>query len=168
MDQFDTFLENLLKNPSTETIISVNGSKKVIKGLVYLTSKNYFALNSSYYKIFFNDGSFLLIIPSEKEIYYSDHTESKISSIKDEDIGVKDVIIYNQKEYHLENKDDYQFVLELIVGSPLEIEGECKFSDYYPVSGPKEMLSLGWLSKNNQRADINCQIIDLSNVKIIN
>ena len=168
MDQFDTFLEKLLKNPSTETIISVNGSKKAIKGLVYLTSKNYFALNSSYYKLFFDDGSFLLIIPSEKEIYYSDHTESKISSIKDEDIGVKDVIIYNQNEYHLENKDDYQFVLELIVGSPLEVEGECKFSDYYPVSGPKEMLSLGWLSKNGQRADINCQIIDLSNVKIIN
>ena len=168
MDQFDTFLENILKNPSTETIFSVNGNKKVLKGLVYLTSKNYFTLNSFYYKLFFQDGSFLLIIPSEKEVYYSDHTESKISSIKDEDIGIKDVIIYNQKEYHLENKDDYQFVLKLIVGSPLEIEGECKFSDYYPVSGPKEMLSLGWLSKNGQRADINCQIIDLSNVKIIN
>ena len=81
MDQFDTFLENLLKNPSLETIISINGTKKVIKGLVYLTSKNYFAQNSSYYKVFFQDGSFLLIIPSEKEIYYSDHTESKISSI---------------------------------------------------------------------------------------
>lgn len=168
MDQFDNFLEKLLANPSEKTIISVNGVEKNLNGLVLLTSKNYFALNSFYYKLFFNDGSFLLIIPSEKEIYYSDHLESKISSIKDEDIGTKDVIIYNQKEYHLENKNDYQFVLKLIVGSPLEIEGECKFSDYYPTTGQKEMLSLGWLSKNDQRADINCQLIDLSNVKIIN
>ena len=168
MDQFDTFLENLLKSPSTETIVSINGVQKKVKGLVYLTSKNYFAMNSFYYKMFFADGSFLLVIPSEKELYYSDHIESEISSIKDEDIGVKDVIIYNQKEYHLENKDDYQFVVKLIVGSPLEIEGECKFSDYYPTNGQKEMLSLGWLSKNNQRADINCQIISLSSVKIIN
>lgn len=168
MDQFDNFLEKLLNNPSEETIISVNGVQKKLKGLVHLTSKNYFAFDSFYYKLFFNDGSFLLIIPSEKEIYYSDHLESEISSIKDEDIGTKDVIIYNQKEYHLENKNDYQFVLKLIVGSPLEIEGECRFSDYYPITGQKEMLSLGWLSKNNQRADINCQLIDLSSVKIIN
>lgn len=168
MDQFDIFLESLLKNPSTDKIISINDISKKIKGLVHLTSKNYFALNSSYYKLFFDDGSFLLVIPSEKEIYYSDHTESNISSIKDEDIGNKDVISYKGKEYHLENKDDYQFVLKLIVGSPLEIEGECKFFDYYPTTGQKEMLSLGWLSKNNQRADINCQIISLSSVKIIN
>ena len=168
MDQFDIFLKNLLKNPSIDTIISVNNISKKIKGLIRLTSKNYFALNSYYYKLFFDDGSFLLAIPSEKEIYYSDHTESKISQILDEDIGNKDNIVYNGKEYHLENKDDYQFVLELIVGSPLEIEGECKFSDYYSITGQKEMLSLGWLSKNGQRADINCQLISLSNVKIIN
>ena len=168
MDQFDVFLEKLLKNPSKDTILSLNGISKKIKSMVHLTSQNYLMNNSSYYKIFFEDNSLLLIIPTKKEIYYSPNLDSKIESIDDADIGNKEIIKYQSKEYKLDNKNDYQYVLSLIVGNPLESEGECRFSDYYPISGEKEMLSLGWLSKNNQRADIYCQFIDLSNVKIIN
>jgi hypothetical protein len=168
MDKFDEFLRQLLSNPSTKTCVSINDSSKTIKAMVHLTTKNYLDRNGDYYKIIFTDNSFLLIMPSEKELYYADRIIGKILEIKDNQIGKDEFLTYNGKKHHLGNKDDYQYVLQLLVGKPTEIEGECHFSDYFPVSGPKEFLSLGWLMVTNERADINCQIIDQNNVKILN
>lgn len=165
---FDIFLAQLLKNPSLNTKLLINGDEKSIKAMIHLTTKNYLENNGDYYKIIFTDGSFMLIIPNDKEIYFSNKIIGKIESISDEMIGNVDTIEYNGKIYKLGNKNDYQFVLKLLVGSPLDIEGECYFSDYFPTTGPKEFLSLGWLTRNKERADINCQIISLDKIKIIN
>lgn len=154
-----------MDKPSKKTAILVNGKKKTIKAMIHLTSKNYLKDNGDYIKIYFKEDGYLLIIPSEKEIYYSDKIQGKIKGITDEMIGKKKIIKLYGKKYRLENKDDYQFVLRLTVGSPLDIEGECKFSDYFPIEGPKEFLSLGWLSYNGKRVDLHCQIIDPSKIK---
>ncbi|PIQ73799.1 hypothetical protein COV58_00580 [Candidatus Roizmanbacteria bacterium CG11_big_fil_rev_8_21_14_0_20_36_8] len=87
-----------------------------------------------------------------------------INSIKDDQIGHTKKLEIDGKMYKLGNKDDYQFVKELVYGSPLDIEGKCRFSDYFPVAGEKEFLSLGWLSKNGKRADIHCTQIDLESI----
>jgi len=65
----------------------------------------------------------------------------------------------------LEDKNDYQYVLELLVGTPLDIEGKCRFSDYLPTEETKEFLSLGWLSETGKRADINPIHIDTAEVE---
>lgn len=135
--------------------------------MAHLTTINYLKNQGDYYKIIFTDGSFLLIIPAEKEIYYAPSLLGKVPEISDEMIGIEETIKYNGKEYYLANKNDYQFVLKLLVGSPLDIEGECRFSDYFPKEGPKEFLSLGWSSKTGHRADINCQIINIDNINFI-
>jgi len=167
MTDFSQFLEKLLSNPSTNTILEINGNSKQIKAFIHLTTKNYLNDGGDYYKIIFNDSSFMLIMPNDKELYYADKLIGEIEEIKDSDIGNLETIQYNNKTYKLGNKDDYQFVLQLLVGNPLEIEGECRFSDYFPDTGPKEFLSLGWLIRTGERADINCQIIDISKINLI-
>lgn len=165
MLDFKQFLASLLKNPSNQTRISVNGKVKEIKAMAKLASLHY--LKDSYIKIIFNDGSFLLIQPADEEVYYAQSLLGKVQDIPDEDIGNKELLIYKEKRYKLGNKDDYQFCLQLYVGSPMDIEGECRFSDYFPESGPKEYLSLGWLMRTGERADINCTIIDFTELSIV-
>jgi hypothetical protein len=123
--------------------------------------------NNKYIKIVFNDGSFLLIMLQDKEIYYADKLIGYIKTIKDGDVGKLKKIEYMGKVYELGNKDDYQYVLQRYVGGPQDVEGEARFSDYFPIEGPKEFLSLGWLSETGERADINCKIIDVEDVEVL-
>ena len=111
--------------------------------------------------------SFLLILINDHKLYYSDEHIIRNTGINDEIIGKKEIIQYKGKKYKLDNKDDYQFCLQLYVGSPSDIEGECRFSDYFPIKGPKEFLSLGWISHTRKRADINPKIIDQEEVEIV-
>ncbi len=164
---FNSFLRNLTSKASTKTIILIKNKKKTVKAMIHLTSKNYLNENGDYYKIFFKEDGYLLIIPGTKEVYFSDILQGKIPGITDEMIGKKKIIILNGKKYRLENKDDYQFVLRLYVGSPLDIEGECRFSDYLPIEGPHEFLSLGWLSYDKKRADLHCKVIDLKDIGVV-
>jgi len=162
MNNFDEFKKYITGNPSKNTTLIINGKKKNIKGMVGLTTKNY--PESEYIKIVFNDRSFLLIMINDKEIYYADKIIDRIHEISDNVIGKVDAIKYNGKEYKLGNRDDYQYVIQRYVGTPNDVEGEARFSDYFPISGPKEYLSLGWLSETGERADINCKIIDVKEI----
>jgi hypothetical protein len=164
MNQFDETMTNLFANPSTTTTIKINGISKTIKAMIRLTAKN--NLGDEYIKIYFKEDGYLLIIPQDQEIYFADKLQWHIKEIPDEIIGKQEIIHYQGRDYKLGNKDDYQYVLELVCGSPLDIEGECRFSDYFPTTGPKAFLSLGWLSKNNERADLHCEIINPKNITI--
>jgi hypothetical protein len=165
MRSFDEFMTKLFDHPSTKTTFTINGKTKTIKAMSRLTSKNY--LEGEYIKIYFKEDGYLLIIPQDKEIYFSDTLQNKIDGIADSIIGNEETIHYQGRDFKLGNKDDYQFVKELIVGSPLDIEGECRFSDYFPTTGLKAFLSLGWLTYTNERADLYCEIIDPKNIVIV-
>lgn len=164
MESFNIFLQKLLKNPSQKTVVTVKGKKKKIKAMARYTSVNY--RGDEYIKIVFDDHSFMLVIPSCEEIYYAPSVIGRTKEISGQAIGRKKIIHHRGKTYRLDNKDDYQFRLQLYVGTPFDIEGECRFSDYLPIRGPKEFLSLGWLSYNGERADINPQILSLKEVKM--
>ncbi len=84
--------------------------------------------------------------------------------IRDEVIGVQEVINFNGKDYKLENKDDFQYTVHLYKGGPDTIEGEVTFCDYVPTNGESEILSLGWTMRDGQRADINCQEINIADI----
>lgn len=162
MNSFKEFFQKLLSNPSSKMIMIVKGSRKIVKGMARFSTINY--PDDVYIKIVFDDHSFLLIIPKEQEIYYAEKILGKAEGITDEMIGRDKVLKFNGKKYELGNKNDYQFCLQLYVGTPKDIEGECRFSDYFPAEGPKEFLSLGWLSYSGERADINCRIIDSQDI----
>lgn len=165
MTDFDSFYNKITDNPSTNTRVVINGKEKTIKGMVLLTTKN--NPSDQYIKIVFNDGSFLLVMIQDKEFYYADKLIGNIAVIKDEDIGKLEKIGYEGKIYELGNRDDYQYVLRRYVGGPKDVEGEARFSDYFPVEGPKEFLSLGWLAETGERADINCKIVDIKSIEIL-
>ena len=164
MTDFDSFYNKIIDNPSSKTEVVINGKEKTVKGMVMLTTKNY--PDNQYIKIMFDDGSFLLTMIQDKEIYYADKLIGCISSVKDVDIGRLEKIEYEGKVYELGNRDDYQYVLRRYVGGPNDVEGEASFSDYFPVGGPKEFLSLGWLSETGERADINCKIVDVKDIQV--
>ncbi len=166
MNKFQVIYQRLLnKDPSTKVLV-IDGVPKEIKAMVRLTSRNYLAEDGEYIKIIFTDGSFLLAIEGEGEFYYADSVIGHIQEISDEIIGKTEIINYKGKEYKLENADDYQYVLELLAGAPQDIEGECRFSDYAPTKGTKEILSLGWLSETGKRADIHPILIDIDRVNL--
>lgn len=162
---FDTFLQKLLNNPSRETTFRIKGKEKKISGMARFEVENYPGLE--YIKIVFNDHSFLLIMIDDQELYFANEVLGIAQGIPNEFIGEKSSLEYKGKVYALKNKNDYQYVLQRYVGSYQDIEGEARFSDYFPVEGEKEFLSLGWMSRTGERADINPTIIDISEVELI-
>ncbi len=163
MKDFNLFVQKLLENPTNQTNLLINGKTKTIKGMAHFRTIN--MGDSEYIKIAFQDNSFLLVLPQDKELYYSDAYIVDIPAITDEMIG-QEKITYKGKEYELVNKDDYQFVKRLYVGSIEDIEGEVRFSDYFPANGDKEFLSLGWIMKTGNRADVNPKFISPENVDL--
>lgn len=166
MNKFQTIYTKLQDNPSKTIKLSINGNVKHIKAMVRLTSKNYLKDGGEYIKILFDDKSFLLAIKDDEEFYYADEIVEHIKEIPDGDIGTKEIIKYKDKDYKLGNKDDYQYVLDRLIGTPLDIEGECRFSDYFPIDGTKEFLSLAWITETGKRADINPIFIDTNKVDL--
>lgn len=165
MKSFETFLKQLLSNPSEKTEIKINGSSSKIAGMARFTSVNYAGVE--YIKITFKDHSHLLVIPSEKELYWTNKPLGKAHGITNKLIG-KTKVVFKGKTFYLDNKNDYQFCLQLYVGKPHEdIEGECSFSDYVSEDS-NEMLSLGFLSYNGKRADVLVKKIGPEEVEIIN
>jgi len=167
MKIFKEFYNNLKNSKGRKLVLKIKGVEKKVKAMIRLTTKNCLPENDEYIKMIFEDGSFLLALSNEEELYYAENIIGKITEITDESIGKKEFLKYKGKEYKLENADDYQFVLDLIMGSPYDIEGEVRCSDYVPTDGTKEILSLGWLCFNGERADINPSFIDQSEVEIV-
>lgn len=163
MVQFDKIFSQLIHNPHVGMDVIIHGKNKKLNAMIRLSAKNY--LMGEYIKAMFQDGSYILIIPQDKEIYYS-HKYRTATGIPDKSIGKDEIVEFEGKKYKLGNKDDYQYVLELMVGSPLDIEGECRFSDYFLIEGEKEILSLGWITQTGKRADIHCKLIDLTEIQV--
>ena len=167
MNNFDVFYETLKNARDKNISLKIKGAEKQVKAMVRLTTIHYIPAQDEYIKIIFTDGCFLFTLKNDKEIYYSDSIIGHVKEISDELIG-KETLQYNGKTYDLVNRDDCQFVLEVISGSPLDIEGEAYFSDYFPADGTKEFLSLGWLSRTRARADINPVLIPHDDVELVN
>lgn len=165
MKNFDAIYEKVISGANSETKFVVKGKQVFPKGVVLLTTRN--MPDNPYIKIAFDDGSFLLLMINDKEIYYADCLVGHIQSIQDEEIGNSRTLEYEGKTYELGNKDDYQYVIQRFLGGPKDIEGEARFSDYFPVAGPNEFLSLGWLSETGERADIHCKLIDPKEINIL-
>ncbi len=164
MKSFDDFLQKLLSKSAGDIELKIKGIEKKIKGMCRYTSNNY---DFEYIKIVFEDHSHLIIVPSEKDIAYADGVLGEAEGISDEMIGNKEVN-YKGKKYVLDNGDDYQFVLNHLVGVPgKDIEGEVRFSDYIGVDDDSEVLSLGWIVSTGKRADVLARGIDISDVEVV-
>jgi len=156
-------LLNKIKNKNLS--FQIYGKNKQILSMAQYRSKN--LGDHEYIKILFDDKSFLLVLLKEKLLMYSDNIIGCIKNIKNQDIGEKKSIIYQNKKYKLVNKNDHQQVKKLLFGDFSELEEEVFFSDYEPEDGSIEFLSLGWLAKNNQRSDIHVKELKIEDIETI-
>lgn len=140
--------------------LKIKWIEKDVKAMAEYITKN----GLQYIKVVFTDKSFLYVPKWEEELYYSKNYSIE-TGVDDKDIGTKDVIKYNSKNYYLQNKDDYQFVKRLYLWLIWEIEGEVRFSDYIPKEWD-DILSLWWTTFDNQRCDLNPTVLDMGEVKI--
>ncbi|MFZ2153499.1 MAG: hypothetical protein WAV41_05640 [Microgenomates group bacterium] len=163
MKTFTEFFHKLIQNANSQTIFEIFGQKKTIKGMSLYSAEH----GSKYYKIVFSDNSLLIVLPEEQIVQYAHKELGHIKSISDEDVGEKDIIEYKNHQFKLENKHDYQFVLQKIVGGLHDIEGECQFSDYVNISDSGDCLSLAWIAFDGRRSDVNSQTINIKDINIL-
>lgn len=163
---FINFFQKFVNTPKKGMVIVISGKKKTVKAISLFTSINYQNTIGNYYKVIFTDESLLIIVPEIQIIQYSDGELGQIKTITDEMIG-NDTISYKGNNYKLENRHDYQFVLQKLVGGPLDIEGECQFSDYVNQADPNESLSLAWVAYDGRRSDVCSHTIDASELEIV-
>lgn len=158
-------LLSLLDENLDEKAFQIKGKSKKVVGLAEFRTIN--MGEDGYFKMMFDDHSFMLVIPSMGSVFYADRILGKADGISDEMIGNVAELEFNDKKYKLENKDDFQYTVRLFIGGPEDIEGEVKFSDYGPVDGSVEILSLGWITRTGERADINCKEIALERIQVV-
>ena len=142
--------------------VEICGVRREILALAHYRTDN--LGDSDYLKASFSDGSFLLVLLADEVLMFTDEIVHHITEITDEEIGAAEVLNYQGQEFKLVNKDDYQFVLRWYFGKVEDLEGEVKFSDYEPTDGSVGLLSLGWLAKNGERADICVNEIALDKI----
>ncbi|PIR60936.1 MAG: hypothetical protein COU68_02135, partial [Candidatus Pacebacteria bacterium CG10_big_fil_rev_8_21_14_0_10_45_6] len=119
-------LSALLEDPNRK--ISIRGKQKEIVGFAEFRTVN--LGDDGYFKVIFDDHSFLFIVPSENLLLYTDEAPAPFDEIVDGDIGNVQKLSFRGREYKIENAHDYQYVVKLIKGDYRNIEGEVSFSDY--------------------------------------
>jgi hypothetical protein len=161
MTKFQEIADTLRNSGEKEVIITINGEKRKIKAAAEYSTIN--MEGDTYIKAVFEDEAVMFIIMKDEEVYF---TEVYIvdTKIPDSDLG-KEKLEFNGKIYKLINGDDYQYTIHLIKGTILDIEGEVRFYDYMPES-EDEVLSLGWIVRTGERADVNQKMITLDNIEI--
>ena len=136
--------------------IKIKGKERILKAGKWYRTKN--LGDSEYFKITFEDGSFLLVLLADEILMFAEEVIDEIAEIKSAEIGIRNRLEYKGRKYHLTNKNDHQLVKNRLFGETDGVEGEVRFSDYEPdelVDNRNELLSLGWLTENEARADIH-------------
>ncbi len=115
--------------------------------------------STSYIKCELSDNKVLVIIPDDKLIYIGEI----ISNMKYERVS-EDKISYNNVVFN-KTGDGHQFIKNIEFGNEDEVEGKCIFEDY---EAGNNIISLGVLpDKDNVRADVFADILELEDIKVI-
>lgn len=159
---FQEFLSELLQKKHGDVFL-VKGNQVKLRGMAKFTSKNLYP--DEYFKLSFEGGEAMVVIPSEEQIMFGKGLGA-LREVGDEEIGTKEIIEFEGEAFTLDNIDDYQYCLEMLAGRPgLDIEGECKFSDYVGKENDSNLLSLGFLSDSGERADVFMETIEVDAVE---
>ena len=148
-------MNKLLETIKENSIISIENKKYKVLGKVFYTTQN--DHNSTYAKILLENHNVLVLSPMDNIAYFGKN-EGQLQSFDSLDT----IIEYNGKLFNQVNHD-YQIVLKIEFGSPIEVEGEVEFWDY---ECDDEIISIAKVSRDNSRADVVAQYISLENIEI--
>jgi len=148
-----------------ELINNLNLNTKIqIKDEIYeVKTKTWYSIEedtkASYIKCELSNNKVLVIIPDDDLIYVGNIVEEMdYERISNETIKYEDKIFTR-------TGDGHQFITKIEFGSKDEVEGKCIFEDY---ESDNNIISLGILpEKDNLRADVFANILDLNDINII-
>lgn len=140
------------------------GSKIKIKGVVYsvLTKSIYSPLSDTkqtYAKIVLSGHNVLVIVPYLDFICLG-HVENVFGTGKDFPSSIN----YNGIEL-TKLDEDYQIVRNLVFGDPMIAEGEVYYADYGNEDSDLS-VSLGLISRTNERADIVQKLLSIEDIEV--
>jgi len=152
-------LEKIISEIKKDIVITIDSREhKVLAKAKYVTQKS---PDNFYFKILLSDHYVLVIAPADEFISFGRNVG---------DSGVvepfADIVKYNNEEYKKIIKD-YQIMVNLEFGSPIEIEGEVEFWDYECISDESKIISVGYIKRTGERADIIGKVISIDNLNII-
>lgn len=136
------------------TISIANEKYKVLSKVLYVTQNE---SQSVYAKMILEKHNILVISPQD-EIAYFGKNEGTISEFNQ--YGEK--VIYNGKSFEQINHD-YQIVVEIEFGNPLDVEGEVEFWDY---ENDSDIISVAVVSRSKERADVLAKYISFDDIVI--
>mgnify|MGYP003289536809 CR=1 FL=1 len=151
-------LNQLIEKIHENSTIKIQG-----KDYTALTKTIYSPLsdtNLTYTKIVLTGHQVLVIIPYLNFICLG-HVENIFGTGKD----FPDTIMYKGIDYK-KIDEDYQIVRTLSFGDPCVAEGEVFYADYVNDNSDFS-ISLGVISRNNQRADIVQKVISLNEIEVM-
>lgn len=136
------------------TISVANEKYKVLSKVLYVTQNE---PQSVYAKMILDDHNILVVSPQD-EIAYFGKNEGTLPEFNQ--YGEK--VLYNGKSYEQVNHD-YQIVVGIKFGNPLDVEGEVEFWDY---ENDRDIISIAVVSRNKVRADVVARYISIDDIVI--
>lgn len=136
------------------TISIANEKYKVLSKVLYVTQNEF---QSVYAKMILEEHNILVISPQD-EIAYFGKNVGTISEFNQCD----EKVLYNGKSFEQINHD-YQIVVEIEFGNPLDVEGEVEFWDY---ENDSDIISVAVVSRSKERADVLAKYISFDDIVI--
>lgn len=136
------------------TILVENEKYKVISKVLYVTRNDPRAV---YAKMILGGHNILLISPQDDIAYFC-----KNEGMLPEFSQYGEKILYKGKSFEQVNHD-YQIVVSIEFGNPLDVEGEVEFWDY---ENDSDIISVAVVSRSKARADMVAKYISLEDIAI--
>jgi len=127
----------------------------VLGKTMYVTEK---CPDVPYAKILLENHYVLVISPSD-EVAYFGKNEGRIVEFD----GYQTDVSYNGVHYS-QVAHDYQIVVSIVFGNPLNVEGEVEYWDY---ESEDRIISVAVTSREKKRADVVAKYIGLSDIEIL-
>ena len=151
-------MKDLINKLNKNTQIQIKDEKSIVK------TKTWYYIEEdttvSYVKCELSNNKVLVIIPDDELIYIGIVIENmNYERLTNDNIEYKNRLFSKTGEGH-------QFITKIEFGNEIEIEGKCIFEDY---ESENNIISLGILpDKENLRADVYADVLNLDDIKVIN
>ena len=150
-------MNELVNNIKEKTHLLINGVDYLVK------TKTWYSIeednSASYIKCELSNNRVLVIIPDDELLYIG----RVVDQMGYEKLS-EDSIKYNDQIFN-KTGDGHQYITNIEFGDPEEVEGKCTFEDY---ESGNNIISLGILTeKDNIRADVLADILDINDVKVL-
>lgn len=146
---------NILDKITEGCTILINNEKyKVTSKVLYVTQND----SQAVYAKMILEGHNILVISPQDEIAYLGKNEGMLSEFSQ----YSDKVLYKGKSFEQVNHD-YQIVVGIEFGNPLDVEGEVEFWDY---ENDSDIISVAVVSRSKVRADVVAKYISYNDIVI--